>query len=161
MTGSGPVFCVTHKVLTITRLISLANKGIFTKNFAEAEAKVYRVLTSRLLAMALMIALLAKPCLGLLANLPSSEPAPSLNRIAISTGLSQKDAPCNRVCLSARIEEVHASVMPAKAKLTGTPSFTLAGSGPAFHLHLSGKPPSSLQVRNVRSRLAMLSRLLL
>ena len=122
---------------------------------------MYRVLTSRLLAMALMIALLAKPCLGLLANLSSSDTSPSQSGIGIVAGLSQKDMPCNRVCLSGRIEEVHASVLPVKAKLTGTPAPMLAGSGPDFQLHLAGKPPSGIEARNVRTRLAMLSRLLL
>lgn len=122
---------------------------------------MYRVLTSRLLAMALMIALLAKPCLGLLANLPAGDTAPSQSPIGITAGLSQKDAPCNRVCLSGRIEEVHASVLPVKAKLAGTPASMLASAGPDFQLHLSGKPPSGIEARNVRTRLAMLSRLLL
>jgi hypothetical protein len=129
--------------------------------YSEAEAKVYRVLTSRLLAMALMIALLAKPCLGLLANLPASDQGASQSQIGITAGLGQQDVPCNPLCLSARVEEVHASVMPVKAKLAGVQAATLTASGPGFKLHLPGKPPSGMEIGSVRNRLAMLSRLLL
>ena len=122
---------------------------------------MFRNLTSRLLAMALLIALLAKPCLGLLAGMPSSDGLLADNRIAITAGLGQQDVPCNRVCLSARVEEVHASVMPLKAKLAGTPASGVSSAEAGFPPYLAYTPPRNVGGGDVRSRLAMLSRLLL
>ncbi len=118
-------------------------------------------LTSRLLAMALMIALLAKPCLGLLAGSPSGDDLLAHNRIAIAAGLGQQDVPCNRACLSARIEEVHASVIPVKAKLAGAPASDVSRAEAGFPPYLAYTPPHEGEAGNVRNRLAMLSRLLL
>jgi hypothetical protein len=122
---------------------------------------VFRNLTSRLLAMALMIALLAKPCLGLLADSLSGDHLLAGNRIGIATEASQKPVSCNRVCLNARIEEVHASVIPVKAKLAGPPASVVSGAAASFPPYLGYTPPREAEAGNVRTRLAMLSRLLL
>jgi hypothetical protein len=75
---------------------------------------MYRNLISRMLVVALMIALVAKPCFGLLTS-----PAEAANFVvsAFDLDISTYDETnkCKGKCLSGRVEEVAPAASPAKA----------------------------------------------
>ena len=115
----------------------------------------------RLLAMALMMALLVKPCLGLVTDWTF---APADAPVSITVALDQAGetpAPCERICLNGRVEEFHAIAGPVKATLAGGPA---AAAPRRSIVRVAQAPPAALREGarpDVRQRLALLSRFLL
>ena len=119
------------------------------------------ILTSRVLAMALMMALLVKPCLGLIADWTVDRADVPASRIVAATEAGQAPAPCKRICLSGRVEEVHAIARPVKVTLAGSPATALRHREPGQFIPASASPLPKAATPDVRERLALLSRLLL
>ena len=125
---------------------------------------MYRGLLSRMLVAALLIAVIAKPCLGLLTD--TADAAEISLALADDSAVNQdRDSECNDICLSARVEEVTA-VLPAGTAWSGGEDWTQVKAKLALNLpHLSHQVDTDfsphLAAPNVRERLAVLSRFLL
>ena len=126
---------------------------------------MYRGLLSRMLVAALLIAVIAKPCLGLLTD---PVHASDISVVATEEGAisENRNSTCNDICLSARVEEDDA--------VAARPGMTWTASADWTDLKaLSVAPLPSLSRRtgpdqsspptppNVLRRLAVLSRFLL
>ena len=111
--------------------------------------------------MALMMALLVKPCLGLIADWTVDRADVPVSHIVAATEAGETPVPCKRICLSGRVEEVHAIARPVKAMLAGSPAVTLLHREPGQFIPASATPMPKGATPDVRARLAMLSRLLL
>lgn len=120
-------------------------------------------LTSRLLAVALMIALMAKPCLGLLLDHVGVAPANQPAYRHASTVAGEPVRACKPACLAGRLEDVHSVTLPVKFKLGGQPAIASVGGSPAQWQDTAGTAAAHVRSGDgsVRERLAMLSRLLL
>ena len=116
---------------------------------------------SRILALALMMALLVKPCLGLITDWTADRAErPARSTIALDQA-GEAPAPCKRICLNGRVEEVHAIARPVKAMLAGGPASAELRSD---FWQLAPEPVAPTQritASDVRTRLALLSRFLL
>ena len=119
------------------------------------------ILTSRIVAMALMMALLVKPCLGLISDWTAGR-ADVSGTSAVTVAVAGKSPdPCKRICLNGPVEEAQGMSRQAKAMLAGNPVVS-SGRGA-----LTQVPPASVvpvipaSSDDVRTQLAVLSRLLL
>ncbi len=125
---------------------------------------MYRGLLSRILVAALLIAVIAKPCLGLLSD--TAEAAGYPVALADVSAVSQEpDSQCNDICLSARVEEVTA-VLPAGTAWSGGDDWAqlkarLVLALPYLSHQVDADFSPHLEAPNVRERLAVLSRFLL
>lgn len=125
---------------------------------------MYRGLLSRMLVAALLIAVIAKPCLGLLADTAQA----SEISIAVSDDNAineDRDSACTDICLSARIEESTA-VLPAGTVWSGGEGWARLKARliiilPDLSHQVETDFSSQLVAPNVRERLAVLSRFLL
>jgi len=126
---------------------------------------MYRGLLSRILVAALLIAVIAKPCLGLLANpvLASEISIAASDESAVS---GDRDATCNKISLSARIEESDVLAIRPKAVWAGSIDWaglkeqsvvTLPYLSHAIRKRFLSRPVTS----GVLRRLAVLGRFLL
>jgi hypothetical protein len=118
-------------------------------------------LTSRLLAMALMMALLVKPCLGLISDWTDGRVQASGSSTAAIVNAGETPPPCKRRCISGWVEEVRAMARPVKAALAGNPVAIPARSQVVQFEAAPAMAVRHAASENVRTRLAMLSRLLL
>ena len=123
---------------------------------------MFRDLTSRLCAVALVIALLAKPCLAFIeSSPPGASMASQLPGPAFTRQLDEAVKTCSRFCLSARLEEAQPVAFRVKPNLTPAPLVL----HPRLHWRaesmITAQAAPSSAPDNVRTRLAMLSRLLL
>ena len=118
-------------------------------------------LTSRLLAMALMMALLVKPCLGLISDWNDGRAQASGSSTIAIVNAGETPPPCKRMCISGRVEEVRAMARPVKAALAGNPVAIPARSQVVQFEAAPAMAVRHAASENVRTRLAMLSRLLL
>ncbi|WP_337659950.1 hypothetical protein [Anderseniella sp. Alg231-50] len=126
---------------------------------------MYRGLLSRMLVAALLIAVIAKPCLGLLVD--------TVHASDISIAVSDDNAvsensesACTDICLSARVEENDAFVLPASTFASDGDDWAglkaqLVISLPYLSHQVTTDFSSQLVAPNVRERLAVLSRFLL
>lgn len=125
---------------------------------------MYRGLLSRMLVAALLIAVIAKPCLGLLTDTAQASGI-SIAASDDSAVDQNSDSECSDICLSARIEESTA-LLPAGTAWSGGEDWAqlkarLAGSPPYLSHQVETDFSSQLVAPNVRERLAVLSRFLL
>ena len=126
---------------------------------------MYRGLLSRMLVAALLIAVIAKPCLGLLVDPVLA----SGNSIVVSDDSAvgeNSGSECTDICLSARIEENDALALPAGTVLSDGDDWAqlkarLVVSLPYLSHQITTDFSSRLAVPNVRARLAVLGRFLL
>ncbi len=125
---------------------------------------MYRGLLSRMLVAALLIAVIAKPCLGLLVDTVHASDIP----IAVSDDAAVSetgDTDCKDICLSARIEENDALVMRGSGFSDGDDwaglKAQLVISPPYLSHQVTTDFSPQLVAPNVRERLAVLSRFLL
>lgn len=118
-------------------------------------------LTSRLCAVALMIALLAKPCLGLIDDWQGRPDMPQLATLAASQQIDSESESCSRPCLSARLEDAQYVFNNSAAKKPAMPvsAVRLNNRLPEPKGRVSMLQPADPV--DVRTRLAMLGRLLL
>ncbi len=126
---------------------------------------MYRGLLSRMLVAVLLIAVIAKPCLGLL-TVPVQ--ASDISVVAADEGAvsEKRNSTCKDICLSARVEEDDA--VAARPGITWTASADWAGLkalsvAPLPFLSRRTGPDLASQPTptNVLRRLAVLSRFLL
>ena len=126
---------------------------------------MYRGLLSRMLVAVLLIAVIAKPCLGLLVDPVQA----SDNSIIVSDDSAvskSSNSSCKDICLSARIEENDALVLRAGTAWPGGGDWArlkarLVISPPYLPHQIATDFSPRLVARNVRERLAVLSRFLL
>ena len=126
---------------------------------------MYRGLLSRMLVMALLVAVIAKPCMGLMvgqANASGLAIAMSDDIAVTGDSISR----CHGKCLSARIEENEALALPASTIFSGGDDWAalkarLVISLPYLSHQVTTDFSSQLVAPNVRKRLAVLSRFLL
>jgi hypothetical protein len=123
---------------------------------------VFRDLTSRMCAVALVIALLAKACLGLVQGPPANaDSRPSAAGAAAVELLHLPGTPCAKLCLNVRLEDAETIPGRLKSSLPHAP----------FMIPLREHWQSTSLVKadqlvvsrtdDIRTRLAMLGRLLL
>lgn len=126
---------------------------------------MYRGLLSRMLVAALLIAVIAKPCLGLLVD-PVLASDISIIVSDDSAVSENSEAACTDKCMSARIEENDALVLrtndnwPDGGDWAGLKA-RLVISLPYLSHQITTDFSSQLVVPKVRERLAVLSRFLL
>jgi hypothetical protein len=119
------------------------------------------IVTSRIVAMALMMVLLVKPCLGLISDWTAGRADVSGTSTVTVAVADKTPDPCNRICLNGRVEEAQGMARQVKAMLAGNP-VVASGRGAVIQI-----PPASVvpvvpaMSDDVRTRLALLSRLLL
>jgi len=126
---------------------------------------MYRGLLSRMLVAALLFAVIAKPCLGLLVD-PVHASGISIVASDNSAVSENRESTCKDICLSARIEENDAVALRPKATWTGSVDWAgvraLSVAPLPYLSHRIGTDLSSqLTTPNVLRRLAVLSRFLL
>lgn len=126
---------------------------------------MYRGLLSRMLVAALLVAVIAKPCLGLLSG-PVHASGISIAATDETTVSGNKDATCNRLSLSARIEENDVLAIRPRAVWSGSIDWaglkaqsvvTLPYLSHAIRTSFSSRPVAA----GVLRRLAVLERFLL
>lgn len=126
---------------------------------------MYRGLLSRMLVAALLIAVIAKPCLGLLVDPVHAADAP----ISLSDGSAvseDSESNCTGICMSARVEENDALVLRTHDNWSDGSDWAgikaqLVISLPYLSHQVTTDFSSQLVAPNVRERLAVLSRFLL
>ena len=126
---------------------------------------MYRGLLSRMLVAALLIAVIAKPCLGLLVDPVQASDISSVVSDDSAVGENRESA-CTDICLSARIEETDALVLPASTIFSGGDDCAALKARPVISLpylshQITTDFSSQLVAPNVRKRLAVLGRFLL
>ena len=126
---------------------------------------MYRGLLSRMLVAALLIAVIAKPCLGLLVD-PAQASATSITVADGSAVSKTSGSECTDICLSARIEENDALVLRANDNWSDGSDWAdikaqLVISLPYLSHQVTTDFSSQLVAPNVRERLAVLGRFLL
>lgn len=126
---------------------------------------MYRGLLSRMLVAALLIAVIAKPCLGLLVDPVQASDISFV--VADDSAVGEvRDSACTDICLSARIEENDALALPASTIFSDGNDWAalkarLVISLPYLSHQVTTDFSSQLVAPNVRKRLAVLSRFLL
>lgn len=126
---------------------------------------MYRGLLSRMLVAALLIAVIAKPCLGLLVD-PVHASDISIVASDDSALNENRESDCSDICLSARIEENDAVLLRSSAILSDGDDWAklkarLVITPPYLSHQVTTDFSSQLVALNVRERLAVLSRFLL
>jgi hypothetical protein len=126
--------------------------------------RMYHQGLAKLLAAVLMLALVVKPCIGLLSQGAGAVNATGVVQAGPTAALSKaedKSGVCKSKCLVSRQEEVVVGTLVSLAKASGQPGLMtpLALAWP-HSLQLAG-PVNTEQHIETRKRLAMLSRLLL
>lgn len=147
----------------LKRLKSSVEAWIFAAD-SKGLGRMYRGSLAKVFATVLMLALVLKPCLGLLTQESVAVESVDLSHAAASAVLTGEDASstaCKRKCLVSRHEEAVAGALLTLAKASGQPGLVApqALAWP-FSLHVPG-PASAAQHIGPRKRLALLSRLLL
>jgi len=126
---------------------------------------MYRGLLSRMLVAALVVAVIAKPCMGLLSG-PVHASEISIVAPDETAVSGNRDATCNKISLSARIEENDVLALRPKAMWAGSIDWTglqvqsvvtLPFFSHAIRKSFSSRPVAS----GVLRRLAVLGRFLL
>lgn len=126
---------------------------------------MYRGFLSRMLVAVLLIAVIAKPCLGLLVDPVQASDFSFV--VADDSAVGEVlDSACTDICLSARIEENEALALPASTIFSGGDDWAalkarLVISLPYLSHQVTTDFSSQLVAPNVRKRLAVLSRFLL
>jgi hypothetical protein len=118
-----------------------------------------------MLVAVLLIAVIAKPCLGLLVD-PVQASDISIALSADTAVSENRDSACTDICLSARIEEDDALVLPTSTVFSDGDDWVLLKarlviSLPYLSHQVTTDFSSQLVTPNVRRRLAVLSRFLL
>jgi hypothetical protein len=125
---------------------------------------MFRGSLARVFATVLMLALVLKPCFGLLTQDSFAAASIDLPRAAASAQLTGDDASsdtCKRKCLVSRHEEAVAVALLSLAKASGQPGL-LAPQAIAWPISADvPKPVAATLHIEPRKRLALLSRLLL
>lgn len=126
---------------------------------------MYRGLLSRMLVAALLIAVIAKPCLGLLVD-PAQASATSIIVADDSAVSEASGSECTDRCLSARIEENDVVVLRTNDNWSDGSDWAeikaqLVISLPYLSHQVTTDFSPQLIAPNVRERLAVLSRFLL
>jgi len=126
---------------------------------------MYRGLLSRMLVAALLIAVVAKPCLGLLVD-PVQASGISIIVSDDSAVSGNSGSECTDICLSARIEENDALVLRTNDNWSDGSDWAdikaqLVISLPYLSHQVTTDFSSQLVAPNVRERLAVLGRFLL
>jgi hypothetical protein len=119
------------------------------------------ILTSRIVAMALMMALLVKPCLGLISDWTAGRADVSGTSAGTVAVAGKTPDPCKRICLNGRVEEAQGMARQVKVMLAGDP-VVASGRGALTQIPPASVVPMVPAISDdVRTRLAVLSRLLL
>ena len=126
---------------------------------------MYRGLLSRMLVATLLIAVIAKPCLGLLID-PVYASDISIVASDDSAVSENRESSCKDICLSARIEENDDLALRPKAVWDGSADWAyvkarLVAPQPYLSHRISTDFSSHSATPNVLRRLAVLSRFLL
>ena len=126
---------------------------------------MYRGLLSRMLVVTLLIAVVAKPCLGLLVD-PVQASGISIIVSDDSAVSENSGSECTDICLSARIEENDALVLRTNDNWSDGSDWAdikaqLVISLPYLSHQVTTDFSSQLVAPNVRERLAVLGRFLL
>lgn len=125
---------------------------------------MHRGLLSRMLVAALLIAVIAKPCLGLLVDAAVASDI-SISISDESAVNEDRDSACSVICMSARIEESTA-VLRSGTMWSGSDNWArlkaqLVITLPYLSHQVETDFSSQLVAPNVRERLAVLGRFLL
>ena len=154
-----------HVLVNTDWLICRANSQILRLGILRNFSHMYRGLLSRLLVVMLLVAVVAKPCLGLLVD-PVYAAGISVVALDDITVSENDSSTCNEICLSARVEEDDAAALRPKTSWTASGNWaklkTLSLAlrplvSPADTTDWSPQPRAPKVLR----RLAVLSRFLL